>query len=266
MMPAMHSIDTAAPMRSVAHDFAHGFERRQAASLNLFANRGVQAFAAVVVAHAFALAALPNMQHPVRVTDPVIITLLQAPAAVARSAALPAAAPPSPRKAPQSNESPLHVPAPEALPVRSALADSPAITAMAMPRATLTAGAATPALDHGSEPPTARMPAASAYSAAPVAAPVTPPRFDAAYLDNPAPAYPAAARRLGEQGRVVLRVHVSADGLPRDIETATSSGSLRLDGAARSAVERWRFVPARQGEQAVAAWVLVPLTFTLGNS
>ena len=28
-------------------------------------------------------------------------------------------------------------------------------------------------------------------------------------------------------------------------------------------VKRWRFVPARQGDRAVAAWVLVPITFSL---
>ncbi len=95
------------------------------------------------------------------------------------------------------------------------------------------------------------------------AAPVTPPNFNADYLNNPAPAYPAIARRQGHQGKVVLRVFVNAAGGADQVEVRSSSGYSTLDQAALNAVRRWRFVPARQGDQPVAAWVLVPLTFTL---
>ena len=98
------------------------------------------------------------------------------------------------------------------------------------------------------------------------AAPITAARFDAAYLNNPAPAYPMLSRRLREEGQVMLRVRVSPDGQPNRIELRTSSGSDRLDRAAEEAVSRWRFVPARQGDTAVEAWVLVPIVFKLkGN-
>lgn len=103
-------------------------------------------------------------------------------------------------------------------------------------------------------------------SAAPAMAPVPaliPPRFDAAYLRNPAPIYPALSRRLGEQGKVFLRVFVGADGSPQQVEIRTSSGSARLDRAAKEAVGQWRFVPARQGAQAVGGWVIVPISFVL---
>jgi len=93
--------------------------------------------------------------------------------------------------------------------------------------------------------------------------PVTPPSFDAAYLDNPAPRYPPAAARLRESGRVLLLVRVGADGLPERVEVSRSSGSPRLDQAALETVRRWRFVPARQGERPVAAQVTVPLVFRL---
>lgn len=89
------------------------------------------------------------------------------------------------------------------------------------------------------------------------------PRFDAAYLQNPPPVYPPLARRMGEQGRVLLRVRVAADGLAHQVELKTSSGSPRLDHAALDTVKRWRFVPARQGDQSVAAWVVVPISFSL---
>lgn len=92
---------------------------------------------------------------------------------------------------------------------------------------------------------------------------VIPPRFDADYLDNPAPVYPALSRRLGEHGRVLLRVHVTAEGAATQVEIRESSGFQRLDKSARDTVLRWRFVPARQGDKGVAGWVLVPISFSL---
>jgi periplasmic protein TonB len=74
--------------------------------------------------------------------------------------------------------------------------------------------------------------------------------------DRP-PAYPESARRRGQQGRVLLRVNVSADGLPLTISVAQSSGFASLDSAAVAAVQKWRFVPASRGgvpEPAVAEW------------
>ena len=116
-----------------------------------------------------------------------------------------------------------------------------------------------------SAPPT---PAPVAVAAAPESAPPAPaapsaPRFDADYLDNPKPVYPALSRRLGEEGKVILRVHVLADGQADEIQLHTASGSPRLDQAAQNAVRRWRFVPARRGGETLAAWVLVPIAFTL---
>ena len=106
--------------------------------------------------------------------------------------------------------------------------------------------------------------------AAPVhAAPVLQPeplseaRFDADYLSNPKPPYPVASRRLGESGVVLLRVHVSSDGVADKVELKNSSGFPRLDEAARETVTRWHFVPARRGATHVAAWVVVPIVFSL---
>lgn len=104
---------------------------------------------------------------------------------------------------------------------------------------------------------------AAVAAPAPPPAPITPPRFDADYLDNPAPAYPSLSSRLGEQGRVLLRVFVNPDGGASQVEIRESSGFERLDKAARDTVRRWRFVPARQGDKGVAAWVLVPISFSI---
>jgi protein TonB len=92
---------------------------------------------------------------------------------------------------------------------------------------------------------------------------VTDARFDAAYLGNPEPVYPIASRRLGEEGKVRLRVKVRADGTAERVEISQSSGFDRLDEAARAAVERWRFIPARRGEDAIESWVIVLVRFSL---
>jgi periplasmic protein TonB len=94
-----------------------------------------------------------------------------------------------------------------------------------------------------------------------VATPVVAPRFDAAYLNNPAPTYPAVSRRLREEGIALLRVRVTSEGKAAQVLVEHTSGSARLDAAAIDAVERWRFVPAHLGAAAVEAWVLVPIEF-----
>jgi periplasmic protein TonB len=91
----------------------------------------------------------------------------------------------------------------------------------------------------------------------------TPPGFSASYLRNPAPRYPLAARRAGEQGTVTLKVRVTREGLPERVEIEKTSGSPRLDSAALDAVRSWRFVPARRGATPIESWVLVPVVFRL---
>ncbi len=108
---------------------------------------------------------------------------------------------------------------------------------------------------------------APTFVAAPVATAPAPtatqPRFDADYLDNPKPPYPSISRRMGEQGRVMLRVRVDAKGGALDVQLHTSSGSERLDASALETVRRWKFIPARLGSEPVAATVLVPIAFSL---
>ena len=114
-------------------------------------------------------------------------------------------------------------------------------------------------------PPPPPAPVVAAAPAAPPAppAPVTPPSFNADYLNNPAPAYPPVSRRMGEEGKVILRVHVNERGLPEEVQLRTSSGFSRLDAAALETVRQWKFVPARRGTSPVSAWVLVPISFSL---
>ena len=93
-----------------------------------------------------------------------------------------------------------------------------------------------------------------------------PPVTGAAYLRNPAPTYPMAARRAGEQGTVMLRVLVTTEGLPARVDLQKSSGSAHLDRAAIETVKGWRFKPARRGNEAVEGWVDVPVVFNLRDA
>lgn len=88
-------------------------------------------------------------------------------------------------------------------------------------------------------------------------------RFDADYLNNQQPAYPSVSRRMREQGLVVLKVKVRADGAAAMVLVQQRSGSIRLDQAAIAAVKHWKFVPAKRGDQQIESWVLVPIEFEL---
>lgn len=90
-----------------------------------------------------------------------------------------------------------------------------------------------------------------------------PPHFNVAYLNNPQPEYPPAAKRLRLQGTVILRVMVGRTGGADELNILRSSGSPLLDEAALRAVRGWRFLPARRGNEAVAHWADVPIRFVL---
>jgi len=204
--------------------------------------------AIIVAGHAALLALLAS--HNVVPLPPQLTTLM-----VHLVTAMPAAeiSPPRPNPPTRVENKPVVRPKPiPAPPSRQQLvvaqSDAPGVAADAAP------------VKETAAPPAA-MPASAAASAA--AATISAPRFDAAYLANPAPSYPSLSRKLGEEGRVVLRVLVDADGRASRIEIKSASGWARLDQAAQGAVARWKFVPARRGDEAVDAWVLVPIVFNL---
>jgi protein TonB len=96
-------------------------------------------------------------------------------------------------------------------------------------------------------------------------APVAPsaPVFDADYLHNPSPVYPPLSINAREEGKVLLSVHVEANGQPSSVEVLKTSGFDRLDKSAVNAVRRWKFTPAKLAGEAIAAWVNVPVNFSL---
>ena len=116
--------------------------------------------------------------------------------------------------------------------------------------------------------PEPRPPAATA---APVVAPSpaappqpkTIPASAVQYLDPPSPTYPAHSRRLGETGRVTVRVFIDEAGTARDVRIDRGSGHPRLDEAALAAVLRARFKPYTENGLPLAGWAYIPIDFEL---
>jgi len=90
----------------------------------------------------------------------------------------------------------------------------------------------------------------------------SPPRIDHAY-PTLQPAYPDSAQLSGEQGDVLVGVHVSSSGRPRRLRIDKSSGFPDLDNAAAEAVAQWHFVPAVENGDTTSAWTSVRIHFEL---
>lgn len=185
--------------------------------------------------------------------------------------------PPAPKLAPQVQTAPLPKPQP---PRPVTKVEPPAPT----PPAPLPQVEPEPTVQAEPQPPEAQTQAQQAAvepqpspESAPIKAPVVAqesaapppaqrverPSVDASYLYNPKPAYPAASRRLNEQGTTVIRVLVAENGSVLKTEIGESSGYERLDRAALSAVRRWRYLPGKRDNVAEAMWFNVPVSFVL---
>ncbi len=77
------------------------------------------------------------------------------------------------------------------------------------------------------------------------------------------PIYPERSRRDRQEGLVLVRAQVDHLGKTHEVKIAQSSGFPLLDQAALDAVAQWSFLPAKQNEQAIAAWIEVPIDFKL---
>jgi protein TonB len=115
-------------------------------------------------------------------------------------------------------------------------------------------------------PPTPQAPVETQPQQAAPAAPAAPKTISASqlgYLVPPNPIYPARSRKVGEEGKVMVRVLVDVTGRPAQVSMQTSSGHPELDQSALSAVRAAQFRPYSEGGIAQAVWVLVPINFVL---
>lgn len=111
----------------------------------------------------------------------------------------------------------------------------------------------------------APAPAVVSAPAAPVSAAPKTITSGVEYIQAPQPVYPPMSKRMGEQGKVILRILVSETGRPDQVQVQTSSGSARLDEAGRQAALRAVFKPHLEDGRAVAVYVIVPLNFQLAS-
>ncbi|MFH1059165.1 MAG: energy transducer TonB [Pseudomonadota bacterium] len=77
------------------------------------------------------------------------------------------------------------------------------------------------------------------------------------------PVYPPAARRLGVEGKVKVRILVNTDGKVSACEIVAADPSGSFEDAVTTAVRAWRFQPAKIGGQAVASWLHTTIQFVL---
>ncbi len=175
----------------------------------------------------------------------------------AQSATAPQPAAP-PQAAAQPPQLPLAVNNPQPAPNAPTGSITPAPAAPVAAPAPPAPVAALPAPEPRVEPP--RPPATPPAPAAVVQLPYV----DADHADNQYRAsYPRISQRLREEGRVVLRVTVGADGKPTSASVFKSSGFQALDDAGKETVMRWRYRPGTRGGVNEAASVLVPVEFKL---
>lgn len=212
-------------------------------------NRLVVIVGSVLLIHIGALWALHAglLRRMVETVVPVALMsdMVTPPAPRADTPPAPAPSPPAARKAAAH---PATQPAPQ-LPATPDTAPAPnAPTGIAAPP-TVVAAIGVPATTDAAAPPTPAR--------------VELPSTDADYLNNPRPAYPPLSKRMGEQGKVVVRVLIGADGLPQKAEIRTSSGFERLDQAALATVMKWRYVPGKRAGVPEAMWFNVPIHFVL---
>lgn len=198
--------------------------------------------AVVLVAHGLAVWAL--MAHRLLPTPDEAVTLMVnfiAPPAPQQVAPKPAPKPPEPKPLPKP-------------PVRQLVAEGP-------PR--------TP--DEPVVPPAPPTPTPAVEAPAPaMPLPVGPValggELSVVCPERRAPAYPPLSRRLGETGKVVLRVTLDESGKVAQASIDRSSGFARLDEAALSAVRGWRCTPAQRNGRPVQATAVQPFNFVLeGN-
>lgn len=83
-------------------------------------------------------------------------------------------------------------------------------------------------------------------------------------LDKGPIPYPASLQRAGVEGRVILRVHVSATGAAMKVDVLKSVHP-ELDRMAQEAVSSWRFSPATRCGKPVSGTYTLARRFVLGS-
>lgn len=205
------------------------------------ADRGA-GIAVVVLLHAAVIAALLQIgavREALVETAPLFVSFI-APDAPKEEPVPPAPPPPTPKPRPPSrliaSERPVTTP-----------------TEFVAPPAPVEEPVAPAAVEASPAPP---APAASAGMAPKVITAVQ-------YLRPPRVEYPMASRRLGEQGRVIVRVLIDKTGHAERVELHQASTHPRLNEAALKAAREALYRPYSENGEPQVVWALVPMLFEL---
>jgi protein TonB len=106
-------------------------------------------------------------------------------------------------------------------------------------------------------------PAVDAAPATPIPLPLVDPAIDARYASQFQPIYPAAERRAGREGKVMVRVLVGMDGRVKQAERVSATSDAFWQATFERAMGKWRFRPGTRGGVPVEAWRTLTLTFVL---
>lgn len=209
----------------------------------------VELLVLVLLLHVWVMMRLLEATEPVKPAQPLMMEVSMIPAPHQRTEAAPVKPPEPPRREPPK------------LKKKKAKAPKPSKQeTILVPEARATASAA-----DDSPPTPAPFATAVKKPSDSASQPFTEANFRANYGFNPKPEYPRLARSRHWQGKVLLRVQVSADGQSERVTVFHGSGHDILDESAVAAVEKWRFIPAMRGTTPVASSVIVPVIFTLNN-
>lgn len=83
-----------------------------------------------------------------------------------------------------------------------------------------------------------------------------------AFIRREVPAYPLLARRLGKEGKVVLRLLIDKDGMLHNIEVIEQSG-FGFTEAAIAAIQKSTFSPAYRNGEKLASKAILSVRFNL---
>lgn len=84
------------------------------------------------------------------------------------------------------------------------------------------------------------------------------------FIHKEAPIYPFVARKLGKEGKVILRVVLNDQGQLQRIDTVEANG-FGFAEAATAAIRRSTFAPAVENGRTISSQVLVPIRFVLNE-
>ena len=79
----------------------------------------------------------------------------------------------------------------------------------------------------------------------------------------PEPTYPSLSRRMGEEGKALIRLYINESGAVEKVALAQSSGLPRLDQAALDAGQKARCRPFMESGKPIKVTAIQPYIFRL---